>query len=441
MRKSTLIAASLLLAGSGLSSYAQDVNEYEHYLVGPFNEMNSKAEPEWALKPVEDEPGTFYGYFEIPAGQFQFYISNHGFGALVPGVPSPDEDTNFEASTTNVEVLDDDNTFKGPVAMFGMPHTYWINEDWQGGGVQVMLDMTDTENMWITIQSDYSETIDAFFIRGEFNEYYPDADMEWALLPSDDEDEFGIYTGYFAVPEGQLSFNIMDLDGNVFIPSAVETVVMEFEDGVYAGGIDNAYDEDEMNLFWTDPEWTGGEIAVQLNLNESTITVYAYPEQETADVWFIRGPFNGYDPDDDFFSALFPVEDENGVYQGAINIPEGEFAVNFLAPNGMIYIPAALATEEIEFADGVFESFMDYAYEEGDDLIYWVCTDWVGGYVNVTIDANEGTIKFELPGESGVASMGAAEETVVYNLQGIRVAPEKAQKGIFIVNGKKVVKL
>ena len=73
--------------------------------------------------------------------------------------------------------------------------------------------------------------------------------------------------------------------------------------------------------------------------------------------------------------------------------------------------------------------------------VCWTDANWEGGVLYVTVDLNNNKVSFSKEGTTGIESIGEAElnNGAIYNLQGVRVDANKLTKGIYIINGKKVL--
>lgn len=560
MKKFTMFAAGLVLAGAGVSAQAQDL-----YLCGPFNNFAPEGNTEWKLIQDDDEDSMFRRLVEIPAGQFQVNFQ-YMQGTLIPAKDDG------EGSDANVVVLEDDTFFSGKFATTGLSNVCWVCDGWQGGEVEITVDFSNEE----VIFSAESQPLDAWYIRGAFNGYDPAGNVEWALEAQTNSEENGLYMGVFNVPAGQFSFNLMNQYGIIYVPydnteyiGITQPVI--FEDNVFTGSLDYAYDETEESCYWTYDAWEGGRIAVTVNLENGTITIEALEpelvlspylvgefnefgeggvenwtldlfdedqmiyrgtfyipegqlkfnigygfgnfvpgeyvdgeivpaaenmtvltaedegffsspiatsellntywenadwaggdiqftldllnnelilsvEEGPFDGFYLIGAFNNYTPSNDW--VLLPTDntEENGVYVAEVEIPEDQFSFNIMNAIGMYFVPedpetSEGATVEVEFTDDVYTGNAINAFF-GEETCYWTVPGWEGGKVQISLDSNTTELTITVLEYSGVSKVVAAEgNEVIYNLNGMRVDGQKALKGIFIVNGKKVVKM
>ena len=395
------------------------------------NDYNPNYNQEWALNPAgEDENGdnqngVYTGTFNIAAGELSFNLLSDVGVIWLP------------VSLHETEIQFKNNSYSDGMEYYfeeGDELIYWTYPSWEGGEITITVD-TNTGKMTVTIPS--PEVPSEIYISGMFNANNPDGDSTWKLVK--DEDNEYKFSGYFEIPEGQCSFNFVAGD-KYYSPKGNNEI--EFVDNVFTG----SFIEGESNEYWSDESFEGGEFGVLLDFESMTFT-FQYTPQEVADVWYIRGAFNEYDPQGEAEWALTPAEedDENGVYTGKFTAAQGEMSFNLVGPSGMIFIPASLESENIIFEasdDGgvIFEGNMGSAQEDGDENIYWTCSDWAGGEFTVTVDANEGTITITASEESTIVNAlnKFTEDDAIYNLQGVKVS-NPVKGGIYIINGKKVL--
>lgn len=229
------------------------------------------SDSSFTLKPGsdEEEQNQYIGYSDIEEGALSFNFV-YGNQYLVP------------ANLKNTAIVFNEfNSFSAPFTVATSSeyaNVNWTYAGWEGGEFGVMFDF-DTYTVSFNYTADESDE-DVWYISGDFNEFYPWEDTEkWSLTVMAEEN--GVYSGTFTADKGMLSFNLMNASGTVLTPDEGETVVMAFEateeDNVteYNGYVYPAADEEEYTLYWTYPDWAGGEFTVTLDLNESTIKVSA----------------------------------------------------------------------------------------------------------------------------------------------------------------------
>lgn len=273
------------------------------------------------------------------------------------------------------------------------------------------------------------------YISGLFNGYNPAGNSDWQLFEGDSEEgEAGIYTGYFQIGAGEFSFNFQYGDTSL-VPVANGGNVV-FADDKYS----SSFTEGNAG-YWINENWEGGELGIVVNLNDKTVLFQNMGQVE--DVWFIRGAFNNYNPAGDVKWALNPAKgsEDNGLYEGTFEVKAGEFSFNLLSPLGAVFIPSTLATQEVSFTDNIYEGMADMAYEDKEESYYWTNASWAGGKILVSINSNNGEFRItDVSATGGIEEISVTgSENVFYNLQGVRVDSSKLAKGIYILNGKKVL--
>lgn len=231
------------------------------YISGEFNDFEPNGDSEWALLPVLNDDGTYFfrNTFSIPAGDLEFnFVYNNYY--IVP------------ADLEDVEI-DDFDGFGSYDLDTDTSDYRWIITDW-AGSEEAEFTVNLEEGVLIISATDYDgNVVDYIYVSGAFNEYNPVGNMLYALAPSTNPEENGIYTGNIEIPEEKFSFNLIQTNGSVIIPGTLETVEIEFTEDVYEGSIDVAYDEEEESYYWVCSDWMGGIAIITLDLNESTITI------------------------------------------------------------------------------------------------------------------------------------------------------------------------
>ena len=314
------------------------------------------------------------------------------------------------------------------------PENIFLAENTYIENPEIVLDL---EKLTITLTGTVVSTApyvpDYITLKGSFDEWGDGVKLE--------KTEDGTYVGIGVIPASTNQYKYVELK-------------LDAGNNQWYGPADNQYDitltSDEpttvdMNVKaegnWYLQNWDEeGEITFTVDWDAKTLTLLY--EAKVADVWYIRGKFNDYNPADNSEWALNPVEDENGVYSGTFTVESGEFSFNFLSPYGTVFIPDSGETEEITFTDGVYNGKMDMAYEESEEAYYWEFPNWTGGEFTVTINLDENSITIETDAEHDTDAVNAlyrfTEDDAIYNLQGVKVSnPAKGQ--IYIINGKKAV--
>ena len=313
------------------------------------------------------------------------------------------------------------------------PENIFLAENTYIENPEIVLDL---EKLTITLTGTVVSTApyvpDYITLKGSFDEWGDGVKLE--------KTEDGTYVGIGVIPASTDEYKYVELK-------------LDAGNNQWYGPADNQYDitltSDEpttvdMNVKaegnWYLQNWTEeGEITFTVDWDAKTLTLLY--EAKVADVWYIRGKFNDYNPADNSEWALNPVEDENGVYTGTFTVDSGEFSFNFLSPYGYVFIPGTGVTVEIEFTNGKYNGSMSEA-DETEESVYWEFPDWTGGEFTVTVDLNEASITIETDAEHDTDAVNAlyrfTEDDAIYNLQGVKVSnPVKGQ--IYIINGKKVV--
>ena len=254
---------------------------------------------------------------------------------------------------------------------------------------------------------------------------------------SQDEDDPNIYVldSCPIVEEDFYAINFKYGDQYLVPVGEDDDEIVTFTDNVYTSKF---VISDDDSFGWTYNNWLGGEISVQLNFE--TMTIIIQRESEIEDIYYLRGPFNNYDPAGSETWALNPVENDNGVYYGEFEILAGEFEFNLLSPIGVM-IPGEINSVEMSFDNNVFAGSMDLAYDDEEEAMTWSYPKWEGGVIAVTVDANAYdalTVKI-LDDYSAIKKIESVNgEDVIYNLQGVRVN-NPVKGGIYVINGKKVI--
>lgn len=273
------------------------------------------------------------------------------------------------------------------------------------------------------------------YILGFFNWF--EASDEYKL--SQDDEDSNQYSLYF-IPVGGYEFMFNFEYGDKFLVpvDAEDDEEVTFDsDGLYTTKFEISDDD---SWSWVNYEWNGGEINVIIDLSTNTLIIQK--ESEDADIWYLRGAFNDYDPNGEETWALNPVEGEEMVYSGEFEIPAGQLSFNLLSPQGWIFAPGnydEVYPEVMTYTDGVYTSSMGEAYNEEEEGYYWSYPSWEGGVVEITVDLNEGLTVKILDDYSAIKKIESVNgEDVIYNLQGVRVN-NPVKGGIYVINGKKVI--
>ncbi|MCH5224768.1 MAG: hypothetical protein J1D77_02170 [Muribaculaceae bacterium] len=229
----------------------------------------------------DEDNGNQYSYYELASESSSFSFNFKAGDQYL--VPATDTDVTF----TN-------NEFTGDFIVSDTASASWSFSNFDEDTILNML--VDFASMTVIFQQEEvsdEPTEPAWYVRGEFNEFYPYEGETWTLLPV--EGENGVYSNEFTCPEGLFDFNIMNDEGTVLIPAEIDSVEISFTKGVYTGNFEVAYDEDEYDYYWGYPAWAGGIFTVTLDINEGTITIEA-------------------DVDGSAISSIQKVSDEDTIY-------------------------------------------------------------------------------------------------------------------------------
>ena len=407
MKKSTLIASALLFAGACFSAQAQEM-----FISGNFNNYDPDGQAEWALVVNEEDAeagiSVAKGTFEIPAGELQFNIVN-GFGTLVPGVYNA-EDEDVVAADSNATIVWDDDFYAGTVASMGAANTYWVDANWAGGKLEVVLDLDSNEILLSKVaEGEEYEPMD-LYISGSFNDFAPEGLEIWSL----GYEEGGIYRGTFDLPAGNLQFNITN--GFVtFVPgeynaddedvvAATSSATIAWDNGFYAGTFAPT---GTAKTYWEDANWAGGKLEVTLDFTSSEILLSIVSDEEEFEPQdlYIVGAFNDYTSEGLEIWQLGYIGD--GVYRGEFLIPADQFDFWFEYAGFVTLQPGVEGEEEVEPANAKAEvSAIPYNglfAASGSNFNYyaWNYAGWEGGVIEITVDMLNNTVIFDnaTPGE------------------------------------------
>lgn len=256
----------------------------------------------------EENANKFRGFIEMVT---DLTSMNFQLGENEYLVPSEGED---------VEVEWENGKYSGSFIISQNPNSAWTFDNLTAENFQILIDYS---SQTVTFQCDLPQEV-VWYIRGEFNEYDPVYDGDkWVLTPSENEEENGVYYGTFNAAKDTMSFNFMNSEGAVFIPSLLETTEMMFEaseEGMvsYTGNLDMAYDEEEYNYYWTYDAWLGGDFTVTLDLNESTVTVVASEDSTSVKNLIKTGA------DDDVYNLQGIRVNSNKLVKGNVYIINGK---------------------------------------------------------------------------------------------------------------------
>lgn len=222
-----------------------------------------------------------------------------------------------------------------------------------------------------------------------------------------------IYKGSFSIAAGQFQFRFYSQLGNweensIGAQAVDEPVDIEFTDDVYTGPV-VVYNPAEDILgkgSWQYPDWQGGKVDIEINLNEYTISMIAHEgESDTpstpapeGNVLYMVGAPQGWkiDASDVYLSETV---DGSNIYEGVFEVKEGEFQFRFYSQLGdwdKYSIGSQNEDEpiDIEFDNGKYSGEV-VVYDPEQDILgkgTWKDANWPGGYVKVVIDLSKFTI-------------------------------------------------
>ena len=277
-------------------------------------------------------------------------------------------------------------------------------------------------------------TLDYWYIRGAFNNYSPNGLDEWALM-DDDEGENGVYTGTFTVPAGEFSFNLLSPSGAIFIPATISSEEVVFENNIYTGSADLAYDETEAAYYWTNADWAGGMITVSIDANTGELEIYAFPESNDFNNDYTLTPLN----EEGVITIVWNGAIDDVWYESGnaylVNADGEEIALAKSIPGqpGQVTLldsdPYGLSIDitSLDLEAG------DYTLVIPAKYIQVVSDDWETWLYNPEI-----SYKFTVE-STGIQSIGVENGMTIYNLQGVKVDAKSLNNGLYIINGKKVL--
>lgn len=200
--------------------------------------------------------------------------------------------------------------------------------------------------------------------------------------------------------------------------------------------------------------WTAGEMNITFNLTSKVVTVEG-PNQPAYEIakdqkYYLIGNFNEWDEEDTDYELV---------------LTDGEYFGSFELPGGLVY-PEKDGEDNVlafkVFSGDWTTSFGGIGKDGGDQFLVveadeplevemvlgvtaknWVIKNWVEeAAISFAIDPSNLTLIIT-SSVSGVEGLEKAEmnngEEVIYNLQGVRVNRDRMGKGIYIINGKKVM--
>lgn len=221
-----------------------------------------------------------------------------------------------------------------------------------------------------------------------------------AMFVSETDPGSNIYTGSINVAAGEFMFRFYtalgDWETNSLGSQEEDNPIdIEVSDNMYSGPVVSGKGS------WSYPDWEGGSVDIELNLNDNTVefTLKAGEEADpvpTGNVIYLIGQPQGWDIDSD---SMWIQETESGsnIYEGTVKIASGQFQFRFYSALGdwesnSIGAGPSDGNVAIEFTDGKYEGPV---YVTSGDVLgkdNWQDSSWPGGSVKITVDLNDNTI-------------------------------------------------
>ena len=217
------------------------------YLVGAPTGWNTPDESQtdhyaqWRLFEADDAIGSkvYSGVFEIPAGDsamFRFYTALTGWDADSYGVQEPDEAVQFPDAFA-------DGTFTN--ALVKGKGSFWF-PNWEGGKMTIVVDMSDPNNMSVTMTAGEVEVVTPMYIYSIGNQFgnwtEPSEANQEALTPYrlTSRDGGHIYQATLPITAGDLYLRFAtELGGwdgpQIGIQEPDESIDCEFNNGLFTG--------------------------------------------------------------------------------------------------------------------------------------------------------------------------------------------------------------
>lgn len=223
-----------------------------------------------------------------------------------------------------------------------------------------------------------------------------------AMFVSETDPGSNIYAGSINVEEGKFMFRFYTVLGDWesnSLGSQVEDnpIDIEVTDNVYFGEVVAGKGS------WSYPDWAGGAVDIELNMNDYTVK-FTLKEGETAapvptgNVLYVVGKPQGWDINSD---AMWIQETESGsnIYKGTLAIQTGDFQFRFYSALGnwdeySVGSQDEDANVDITFSDGVYTGPV-VTYDAATGTLgkgNWQDTSWQAGYVEVEVNLNDNTI-------------------------------------------------
>lgn len=420
------------------------------YLVGNFNSWTLMDED--YVIPLDKETGLYTATFEFPATIGEnaeapnFKIDTYDNWAYVYGAPGS------EGGVSSVKVY---NNVNGTSSLAQGNNTPSISiANWEGGELTVIVD-TKTNTLTLVGPDQSMLLAEQMWLVGPFNNWTV-ANQDYVLEQTGDNN--GIYEGTFKFDKTITYNNNEDENpANFKVAYGLGTEEDAWSETFgQAGGAFPLYSNYDVTTKlvvdggnWTVSNWAGGELKVTVNLNEGgSITISGSDQPEfvaPGEELYLVGAPQGWDIESDEIVLLY--NEDTKLYSAVVEIEDDEF--NFILytdlgdwESNYIGAPATSSDNfEVVLSNNEYTGPISYASKTN-----WLISDWAAAAVTITVDVEKMTISFTniTPVEDGDSSAvdSLVEEGVVtgiYNLQGVRVDRNKLTKGIYIIDGKKVM--
>lgn len=254
---------------------------------------------------------------------------------------------------------------------------------------------------------------------------------EWGATDSNVMTENnGVYTWTGTSLSGGFKFNNGSWNEgyNIGAPAAGQYIVLD-----EAFTVVNDNDSKDINVL---TDYTIENPTVTLDLNNLKVTVtgtLVAPENPyVPEVIYLKGDFNSW-------GETTPLnKNENGLYTGSVNISADLTAFEFKLDCGNDkWYGCDNDEQDVDFSTANTLTLGINAAGSN-----WVVSDWQGGNLAATVDWDAQTLVLTYKKASvGIDAIYNAIDggEAIYNLQGVKVNKDSLKKGIYIINGKKVL--
>lgn len=237
---------------------------------GP-DEANAAHYAEWRLFEADDAIGSkvYSGVFDIPAGDsamFRFYTALTGWDADSYGVQVDDNAVQFPDAFA-------DGTFTHQ--LIKGKGSFWF-PNWEGGKMTIVVDMSDPNNMVVTMTEGEVEVVTPMYIYGIGNQFgnwtEPSEANQAALTPYrlTSTDGGHIYSATLPVTAGDLYMRFaVELGGwdgpQIGIQEVDESIECQFTNGAFSG----PYVSGKGSWYFNVPE--DGNISLTVDMDNQTV--------------------------------------------------------------------------------------------------------------------------------------------------------------------------